>query len=962
MRWRARKAAGKAANPGAAIPGTAGAPLPDDARRRMEPKLGADLSGVRVHHGAESADAADQMNARAFTVGSDVHFGAGEFAPGSKEGDKLLAHELTHVVQGQKGGGVHRKATHDAGGDGAADEQTQVSQPEDPAEQEADEVAQHVGDELHGGGGAGHEHGSPQAPAASGSPAGAGKKISRKPKTEKGAAKDEGAHAGKRDIDKRPGAQASDADWVHYLNDLQRFLRDQTGAEKEQLLDIRAHREEHPVVGAISEAAASVKARENVKVPDEGIWDQVFAQLNKAQALFAGDKPNIEDAKREMASAVKLFEEAHRKTYEYRTRTEGGAQTAATTLRGIEIGCDITLTLLSAGVGAGSANVLKLGARGVFKLVAEQTMKGGLLKTAAKAAAVGGANKLAQGGAEEGAGVAAGTEDHFDVAKVLREAGEAAAMNFLGVLIGGSLSKVFMRQLGGILGSRMAPEGVLALAEKYGVEGVIPPELFVSKGWRFLVGVAGDACTTTLLTGLSTLVDQLRTGGKRPTGEQFVQMVITQMIQNGLLQIVLTAVTHGKAKGAAKPSPGAGGGERNAEHAPAHEGAGAKPHGDGTAPDGAANTGGGATASTGPERESASAHDSSSGAQAGKAATKAPAGGAAAPETVDLFVQGNVPKSGPARWKYIENPEVWAPERRALHVQLIAQAKKEAQKFADAAENGNPTMHAMRGNTAAGKSRAVKQNPELAGPMGKAPNAAVNPDNFKPRLMSEGGQSLTSSQVHSESSMLASRLETELLGMKTSDGKEMGSMLIDKRLPTVEDVMHYAELAKQSGRKLSLHDVDAPLEVSLAGVLERRPGGDDPLPPFDVVKTGFDAVRTHRKAVINLFRSNPDLGSYELYATKPTGERVKIAQVEAGEAKILDEDLFKEVIAGPDEAAELVASKTLTETVIKNLTAKLPAERAKAVAGILQKYLGQTWKAALDAHSQEKAKAPKRGG
>ena len=67
-------------------------------------------------------------------------------------------------------------------------------------------------------------------------------------------------------------------------------LRDQTGAEKEQLLDIRAHREEHPVVGAISEAAASVKARENVKVPDEGIWDQVFAQLNKAQALFAGDK------------------------------------------------------------------------------------------------------------------------------------------------------------------------------------------------------------------------------------------------------------------------------------------------------------------------------------------------------------------------------------------------------------------------------------------------------------------------------------------------------------------------------------------------------------------------------------------------------------------------------------------------------------------------------------------------
>jgi hypothetical protein len=48
VRWRARKAAGKATNPSAAIPNTTGAPLPDDARRRMEPKLRADLSGSGV--------------------------------------------------------------------------------------------------------------------------------------------------------------------------------------------------------------------------------------------------------------------------------------------------------------------------------------------------------------------------------------------------------------------------------------------------------------------------------------------------------------------------------------------------------------------------------------------------------------------------------------------------------------------------------------------------------------------------------------------------------------------------------------------------------------------------------------------------------------------------------------------------------------------------------------------------
>lgn len=565
VRWKARKAANSPKNPDAPVPNTTGAALPEAVRRRMEPHLGSDLSGVRVHAGPESATAADQLGARAFTVGNDVHFGAGQFNPNTKEGDKLLAHELTHVVQGQAAG-VQRKAEAKDPASADADSQEHVSHPGDPAEKEADAVADHVGEKLHGDG-AEHGPGDSQhtdaatpAPTASG-----GKKISRKPREAAPAtpslvgrkifrkprgAKQEAADKGKRDIDRKPGAGASDADWTHYLSDLHRFLRDQTGAEKEQLLDIRANREAHPVVGAISEAAASVKARDNVKVPDEGVWDQVFAQLNKAHALFAGDKPDIEGAKREMATAVRMFEDAHKRVYEYRSRTEGGAQIAATTLRGVEIGCDITLTILSAGVGAGEANLLKLGARGAFKMIAEQAGKS-LVKTAGKAAVVGGADKLAQGAAEEGTSKAIGLDGEFDVAKVLREAGEAAVMNFLGVLVGGSLSKLFMRQLGEILGARMAPEALLALADKYGVPGVIPPELFVSKGWRFLVGAAGDACTTTLLTALSTLVEQLRTDGKRPTGEQFVAMVVQQMIQNGLLQVIFVAVTHGKAKSSA---------------------------------------------------------------------------------------------------------------------------------------------------------------------------------------------------------------------------------------------------------------------------------------------------------------------------------------------------------------------------------------------------------------------------
>lgn len=132
------------------VPQGAGAPLSRDVRAKMEPKLGGDLSDVRVHTSGDSAAAARDLNAKAFTVGSDVHFGSGQFQPGSKEGDRLIAHELTHVVQGQRSG-IQRKAqdaTHD---DSEHGEQNGVSDPNEPAEKEADAKSEEVADSLHGG-------------------------------------------------------------------------------------------------------------------------------------------------------------------------------------------------------------------------------------------------------------------------------------------------------------------------------------------------------------------------------------------------------------------------------------------------------------------------------------------------------------------------------------------------------------------------------------------------------------------------------------------------------------------------------------------------------------------------------------------------------------------------------------------------------------------------------------------
>lgn len=76
-----------------------GRPLDPAARGFLEPRLGADLGGVRVHTGARAAQSARAVGALAYTVGRDVVFGAGQYAPETQAGRRVLAHELAHVVQ-----------------------------------------------------------------------------------------------------------------------------------------------------------------------------------------------------------------------------------------------------------------------------------------------------------------------------------------------------------------------------------------------------------------------------------------------------------------------------------------------------------------------------------------------------------------------------------------------------------------------------------------------------------------------------------------------------------------------------------------------------------------------------------------------------------------------------------------------------------------------------------------------
>ncbi len=84
-----------------------GSALPTSTRNQMEQTLGANFGNVRLHTDSQAATLSRQLNAHAFTYGQDVYFNTGKYNTQSTEGNKLLAHELTHVVQ--QNGSVQRK-------------------------------------------------------------------------------------------------------------------------------------------------------------------------------------------------------------------------------------------------------------------------------------------------------------------------------------------------------------------------------------------------------------------------------------------------------------------------------------------------------------------------------------------------------------------------------------------------------------------------------------------------------------------------------------------------------------------------------------------------------------------------------------------------------------------------------------------------------------------------------------
>ncbi|HSD86455.1 MAG TPA: hypothetical protein VLB44_03035, partial [Kofleriaceae bacterium] len=350
--------------------------------------------------------------------------------------------------------------------------------------------------------------------------------------------------------------------------------------------------------------------------------------------------------------------------------------------------------------------------------------------------------------------------------------------------------------------------------------------------------------------------------------------------------------------------------------------------------------------------------------------------------TAQAHATQTLPEDYAGQLAILRDPKNWTPERQAFHEEVLKRAVEQAMKFAEEmrlAGNDDPTIYAMRGNTASGKTRSVAQGgaPELSqaiemtkagnrsGPAsGEEPlrHRANNPDAFKLEIYAHDSTlGLSSNQAHIESSILSMWFHERMLAAKDANGNPV-DMLIDKRLSSAGDTQKLLADAKRTGRKVSLLDVDADLATSLAGVLDRKHGGTDPIPPFHVIKDGFEGVRGNRLDTIFAIAQEPT-AAYRLMGTDADGNKTLVAEIKPiapGEPIpadplsrliIHDEARFNRMIPSPAEAktqAKALGETVITQEGIDQMTKDLPEGYRNKLKPKLEANIGKTWKQAVD--------------
>jgi hypothetical protein len=324
--------------------------------------------------------------------------------------------------------------------------------------------------------------------------------------------------------------------------------------------------------------------------------------------------------------------------------------------------------------------------------------------------------------------------------------------------------------------------------------------------------------------------------------------------------------------------------------------------------------------------------------------------------THDAYTYAEQLPSGEALDAYLDDPESWVPERRALQQDIVDTELQKASQLSERLDDEQPTVYVLRGNTAAGKTTAVRSNENFAKALDTEgePSGSINPDTYKETLKeneAEGThQTVSHFQAHEEGSMIARKINESI-------AKSDSSMVIDKRMSKMKNFAGLLEHAETNERLVKILDVDVPLELSLVRVLERPIGGESPNVPFDAVAEGFSEIRDSRATLLRKASSDEKIADYVLRVADDSGISAEVARKVNGEIEIdpQHEDLFMQAT---DQESVATTINTLSETVITDdyveaYIARVHADdpegaRAQTTRAALVRYRGKTLKQALD--------------
>jgi hypothetical protein len=321
-----------------------GQPLPEADRSFMARRFGVDFGDVRVHTDSDAVQLSKELNAEAFTYGRDIYFGVGGYSPSTSSGKRLMAHELTHVVQQS---------------DASLASPIRVTNPSEPVEAEANAAGQavvqeesfSVTEQPQAAVARQVEGGAPATPGAAGRP----EPAPAEPTEE--AEKTYNVSLWGKEYKNLTKTQA-----FRVLRDIYNTIRNWTYAEREGHQYLKKIREEQWIVGFCADVIGGVK------MPPLEMWDGPLSHLKVAKSLLDGGF--VSETAAILVAAEISYRECHKKYYDYKGGTVKGAELAVTGLKVTAYTGMVAAAVATGGAAvaleAGTVTTISAGAAGAY--------------------------------------------------------------------------------------------------------------------------------------------------------------------------------------------------------------------------------------------------------------------------------------------------------------------------------------------------------------------------------------------------------------------------------------------------------------------------------------------------------------------------------------------------------------------------------------------------------------------